>query len=80
MERLVRNQVDNQMDALLAEGQDYFMGAGGIHDAASTIAGLLADLAIDYAIAGALALGEHGYTRRGLAAVIPTCLPADKFL
>ena len=62
MERLVRNQVDNPMDALLAEGQDYFMGAGGIHDAASMIAGLLADLAIDYAIAGAPARWRSGST------------------
>lgn len=63
MERPARNQVDSRMDALLAEGQEYFMGAGGIHDAAAAIGGLLADLTIDYAIAGALALGEHGFKR-----------------
>lgn len=63
MERPALNQVDSRMDALLAEGQEYFMGVGGIHDSAATIAGLLGDLAIDYAIAGALALGEHGFKR-----------------
>jgi hypothetical protein len=51
------------MDALLAEAQEYFMGTGGIHDAAAAIARLFDDLDIEYAIAGALALGEHGFRR-----------------
>lgn len=63
MEKLARNDLDRRMAAMLAEGQEYFMGAGGIHDAAAAIGGLLADLTIDYAIAGALALGEHGFKR-----------------
>lgn len=63
MEKLARNNLDRRMAAMLAEGQEYFMGAGGIHDAAAAIGGLLADLTIDYAIAGALALGEHGFKR-----------------
>ena len=63
MEKLARNNLDRRMAAMLAEGQDYFMGAGGIHGAAAAIGGLLADLTIDYAIAGALALGEHGFKR-----------------
>lgn len=55
--------VDGRMDALLAEAQEYFMGVGGIHDAAAAIGRLFADATIDYAIAGALALGEHGFKR-----------------
>lgn len=63
MDKLERTEVDRRMDALLAEGQDYFMGAGGIHDTAAALARLLAGEGIDYAIAGALALGEHGFRR-----------------
>jgi hypothetical protein len=51
------------MDALLAEAQEYFMGAGGVHDAAAAIGRLLTEAGIDYAIAGAIALGEHGFKR-----------------
>lgn len=39
------------------------MGAGGIHDAAEAIGRALTELNIDYAIAGAIALGEHGFQR-----------------
>ncbi len=39
------------------------MGEGGIHDAAAAIAGRLTDAGIDYAIAGAIALGQHGFSR-----------------
>lgn len=39
------------------------MGKGSIHDAAAAIARLLTDMGIDYAIAGAIALGEHGFER-----------------
>ncbi len=39
------------------------MGEGGIHDAAAAIGRRLADAGIDYAIAGAIALGEHGFKR-----------------
>ena len=63
MGKLARDEVDSRMDALLAEGQDYFMGVGRLHDAAAAIGGLLTDATIDYAIAGALALGEHGFKR-----------------
>jgi len=51
------------MDALLAEAEAYFMGESGLHHAAAEIAGRLAEAGIDYAIAGALALGEHGFRR-----------------
>ena len=56
-------KVDQQMETLLREAQEYFMGTGGIHDAASAIARRFDQLGIDYAIAGALALGEHGFKR-----------------
>lgn len=55
--------LDRRVDAMLAGAQEYFMGAGGIHDAAEAIGRAFADLAIEYAIAGAIALGEHGFQR-----------------
>lgn len=39
------------------------MGTGGLHAAAEAIGRVLAELDIDYAIAGAIALGEHGFRR-----------------
>ncbi len=39
------------------------MGEGGVHSAAAAIAARLAEAGIDYAIAGAIALGEHGFKR-----------------
>jgi hypothetical protein len=58
-----RIDVDARVDALLARAQEYFMGRGSIHDAAAAIGRLLTDMGIDYAIAGAIALGEHGFER-----------------
>lgn len=55
--------VDERVDALLAEAEAYFMGEGGVHGAAAAIAKRLAEAGIDYAIAGAIALGEHGFKR-----------------
>jgi hypothetical protein len=55
--------IDRRVDALLAGAQEYFMGEGGIHNAAATIGRLLTELGIDYAIAGAIALAEHGFQR-----------------
>jgi hypothetical protein len=63
VEELTAARVDDRTDALLAEAEAYFMGKGGIHDAAAAIAERLAEAAIDYAIAGAIALGEHGFKR-----------------
>jgi hypothetical protein len=51
------------MDALLAEAESYFMGEGAIHQAAAAIGRRLTEAGIDYAIAGAIALAEHGFTR-----------------
>ncbi len=63
MEELTAAEVDHRTDALLAEAEAYFMGGGGVHNAAAAIAGRLAEAGIDYAIAGAIALGEHGFKR-----------------
>lgn len=63
MAQLSRSHVDDRMDALLSEAQDYFMGEGGIHEAAAAIGRLLSEARIDYAIAGAIALAEHGFRR-----------------
>jgi hypothetical protein len=56
-------EVDHRTDALLAEAEAYFMGEGGVHSAAAAIAERLTEAGIDYAIAGAIALGEHGFKR-----------------
>ena len=56
-------EIDTHVDALLARAKDYFMGEGGIHDAAATIGRVLTGMGIEYAIAGAIALGEHGFER-----------------
>ena len=63
MTELSRSDVDGRMDALLSEAQEYFMGEGGIHAAAAAIGRLLSESGIDYAIAGAIALAEHGFKR-----------------
>jgi hypothetical protein len=60
---LTAADVDDRTDALLAEAEAYFMGEGGVHRAAAAIAGRLAEAGIEYAIAGAIALGEHGFKR-----------------
>ena len=63
MKELTAAEVDRRTDALLAEAEAYFMGQGAVHNAAAAIAGRLAEAGIDYAIAGAIALGEHGFKR-----------------
>ncbi|MBI3184997.1 MAG: nucleotidyl transferase AbiEii/AbiGii toxin family protein [Myxococcales bacterium] len=42
---------------------EYFMGKSPIHEAAEAIARALAEEGIDFAVAGALALNEHGVLR-----------------
>lgn len=63
MAELTPVEVDDKTDALLAEAEAYFMGDGGVHNAATAIAERLAEAGIDYAIAGGIALGEHGFKR-----------------
>jgi hypothetical protein len=62
-EELTAAEVDQRTDALLEEAEAYFMGEGGVHNAAAAIAERLAEAGIDYAIAGGIALGEHGFKR-----------------
>ena len=63
MEELTAADVDRRTDALLEEAEAYFMGEGGVRSAAAAIAERLTQAGIDYAIAGAIALGEHGFKR-----------------
>jgi hypothetical protein len=63
MRELTAAEVDRRTDALLAEAEAYFMGEGGVHNAAAAITQRLAEAGIDYAIAGGIALGEHGFKR-----------------
>jgi len=63
VKELTSYDVDRRTDALLAEAEAYFMGEGGVRSAAAAIAGRLSEAGIDYAIAGAIALGEHGFKR-----------------
>jgi hypothetical protein len=63
VEELTAADVDRRTDALLEEAEAYFMGEGGVHGAAAAIARRLTEAGIDYAIAGAIALGEHGFKR-----------------
>jgi hypothetical protein len=63
VDELTTAEVDRRTDALLEEAEAYFMGEGGVRNAAAAIAERLAEAGIDYAIAGAIALGEHGFKR-----------------
>jgi hypothetical protein len=63
VEELSAADVDRRTDALLEEAEVYFMGEGGVRNAAAAIAERLAEAGIDYAIAGAIVLGEHGFKR-----------------
>jgi len=63
VKELTAAEVDRRTDALLAEAEAFFMGEGGVHNAAVAIAERLAEAGVEYAIAGAIALGEHGFKR-----------------
>lgn len=63
MRELTAAEVDRRTEALLEEAEAFFMGEGGVRHAAAAIAERLAAAGIDYAIAGAIALGEHGFKR-----------------
>jgi hypothetical protein len=52
VQELTAAEVDDRTGALLAEAEAYFMGEGGVHNAAAAIAGRLAEAGIEYAIAG----------------------------
>lgn len=51
------------MDAVLKKANAFFMGTSEVQSAAGSLAARLEDAGIPYAIAGALALGVHGYVR-----------------
>lgn len=51
------------MEAVLASVGEFFMGRSPLHAAAEGIARRLRESGIDYAIAGALSLGAHGFVR-----------------
>ena len=55
--------IDARMDAVLARAGAYFSATSPVHQAAAEIARRLEEAGIDYAIAGALSLGFHGYER-----------------
>jgi hypothetical protein len=63
MDRLTGKAIDARMDAVLARAGAFFMGKSPVHQAAEEIAGRLEAAGIDYAVAGALSLGYHGFER-----------------
>jgi hypothetical protein len=63
MPQLHGEALDARMDAVLARAGAYFMGQSPVHHAAEEIARRLEEAGIEYAIAGALSLGFHGYER-----------------
>lgn len=63
MQDLRGEALDARMDAVLERAGAYFMGQSPVHRAAEEIARRLEEAGIDYAIAGALSLGFHGYER-----------------
>lgn len=85
--------VEQHFEKALENAERFFMGTGQVHQAALAIARQLDAANIPYAIAGAMALGAHGYervtsdvdvllTREGLARLKQACLGrgyVDKF-
>ena len=77
--------VDQRFERALERAEQFFMKTGKVHRAALSIAHRLDAAQIPYAIAGAMALGAHGYervttdvdvllTREGLARLKDHCL------
>ena len=63
VENLTGADLDRRTDGFLTEAEAFFMGEGGLRNAAAAIVARLTEAGIDYAIAGAIALGEHGLAR-----------------
>ncbi|MBX3270210.1 MAG: hypothetical protein KF729_08105 [Sandaracinaceae bacterium] len=63
MDSLGGEALDRRVDAILGYLGEYFVGKSPLHLAAEAIARHLDDAGIDYAIAGALSLGVHGFVR-----------------
>jgi hypothetical protein len=55
--------IDRRFERLLESADQFFMKTGSIHQAAAALARRLDDAGIPYAVAGALALGVHGFER-----------------
>lgn len=55
--------IDERMESLLERAGRFFMGKSPLHLAAAELARRFDALGVDYAIAGALALGVHGHER-----------------
>ena len=53
----------DSFDATLHEAGEFFMGRGDVRTTMKRLARTLAGGGIDYAVIGAMALGEHGYVR-----------------
>jgi hypothetical protein len=58
-----RGTVEQRFGAALENAERFFMKTGKVHQAALAMARRLAQANIPYAIAGAMALGAHGYER-----------------
>lgn len=56
-------ETDRRFEAVLARADKFFMKTDSVHLAATAIARRLDDAGIPYAVAGALALGVHGFER-----------------
>jgi hypothetical protein len=63
MDQLRADQVDVRVHAVLAQLGEFFMGKSPVHQSALEIARHFEEAGIDYAIAGAVALGVHGFVR-----------------
>ena len=57
------DDLDRDPNRALREGSAYFVGAGAVHDALRRITHSLDELGISYAVAGGMALFQHGYRR-----------------
>lgn len=63
MESLEGQALDRRVEDVLGFVGEFFMNKSPVHAAAESIAQLLEEAGIDYAIAGALSLGVHGLVR-----------------
>jgi hypothetical protein len=59
----VPDTIDSRFERVLANAEDFFMKTGKVHRATLELARRLDAAQIPYAIAGAMALGAHGYER-----------------
>lgn len=56
-------QLRDSFEATLREAGEFFMGRGDLRTTMSRLAARLAAEKIEYAVVGAMALGQHGYVR-----------------